>query len=92
MDNFLPITTIAILVAVVLLLVIILRKIPKPDASSSLSPRLDVIERAQERTERAVREEVAQTRDELWNYGTVFTMLSYFGEKRGHYLRGNSRI
>src|SRR5439155_944535 len=42
----------------------LLRKASQADASV-LAPRLDAFEKAQERTERAVREEVAQSRDEL---------------------------
>ena len=55
--------TLALLVAVVALLLILLKKASQADPSV-LAPRLDAFEKAQERTERAVREEVAQSRDE----------------------------
>jgi DNA recombination protein RmuC len=54
----------ALLVAVVIVLLMLLRKSSKAD-SPVLASRLDTFEKAQERTERAVREEVAQNRDEL---------------------------
>jgi len=54
----------ALLVTVAIVLLMLLRKSSQAD-TSVLSPRLDAFEKAQERTERAVREEVAQSRDEL---------------------------
>jgi len=62
-DVLLIVTLILLGVAVVLLLTL-LRKSSQADVSI-LGPRLDAFEKAQERTERAVREEVAQSRDEL---------------------------
>ena len=53
-----------LLVGVIIILLILLQKTSQNNASV-LVPRLDAFEKAQERTERAVREEVAQTRDEL---------------------------
>jgi DNA recombination protein RmuC len=53
---------VVLLIAVVVLLLMLLRKAPQVDV---LASRLDAFEKAQERTERAVREEVAQSRDEL---------------------------
>lgn len=55
---------IALLLAVVALLLVLLRKSSQADASI-LSSRLDAFEKAQERTEHTVREEVAQNREEL---------------------------
>jgi DNA recombination protein RmuC len=55
---------IVLLVAVLVLLVLLLRK-SSHDSSSVLGARLDVFEKAQERTERVIREEVAQSREEL---------------------------
>jgi len=54
----------ALLVTVAIVLLMLLRKSSQAD-TSVLAPRLDAFEKAQERTERAVREEVAQSRDEL---------------------------
>src|ERR1017187_10562067 len=59
-----PIVTIVLLVVVVVLLLALLMKTSKI-GSPVLDSRLDAFEKAQERTERAVREEVAQSRDEL---------------------------
>ena len=63
MTDILLIVALALLVAVVALLFVLLRKASAADASV-LAPRLDAFEKAQERTERAVREEVARSRDE----------------------------
>jgi DNA recombination protein RmuC len=54
----------ALLVTVVIVLLMLLRKSSQADPAV-LTPRLDAFDKAQERTERAVREEVAQSRDEL---------------------------
>lgn len=64
MANVLLIVTIVLLIVAVALLLILLKKASRADASV-LAPRLDAFEKAQERTERAVREEMAQSRDEL---------------------------
>jgi DNA recombination protein RmuC len=64
MTDFLPIATLVLLVVSIALLILLLRKAAQTDISV-LVPRLDAFEKAQERTERAVREEVAQSRDEL---------------------------
>ncbi len=64
MTDVLMIANSVLLVFVLIFLVFLLRKTSQND-SSVLAPRLDAFEKAQERTERAVREEVAQTRDEL---------------------------
>jgi DNA recombination protein RmuC len=53
---------VVLLIAAVVLLLVLLRKASRVDV---LASRLDAFEKAQERTERAVREEVAQSRDEL---------------------------
>ena len=63
MTDILLIVTIILIVAAVALLLMLLRKASQAD-TSVLAPRLDAFEKAQERTERAVREEVAQSRDE----------------------------
>ena len=62
--DILLIVNLVLLVAAVALLLMLLRKASQTDASELIS-RLDAFEKAQERTERAVREEVAQSRDEL---------------------------
>jgi len=54
----------ALLVTVAIVLLMLLRK-PSQADTSMLAPRLEAFEKAQERTERVVREEVAQSRDEL---------------------------
>jgi DNA recombination protein RmuC len=58
---------IAALVLLIAIVVILLRlpKMSSQTTASVLAPRLDSVEKTQERTERAVREEVAQSRDEL---------------------------
>ena len=63
MTDILLIVVLALLVTVVALLLVLLRKASAADASV-LAPRLDAFEKAQERTERAVRDEVARSRDE----------------------------
>jgi DNA recombination protein RmuC len=55
---------IVLLVIAVAFLLMLLRKASKAEALA-LGSRLDVFERIQERTERAVREEVSRSRDEL---------------------------
>ncbi|MEI7818118.1 MAG: DNA recombination protein RmuC, partial [Desulfuromonadales bacterium] len=65
MTNILLFVTLAILVIIVTLVVILLKKTSHSDTLSALPSRLDSLEKAQERTERAVREEIAQSRDEL---------------------------
>jgi len=62
MSNTLLILILLLLVAAVALLFILLKKASQSDPS--LLPRLDAIEKAQERSERAVREEVARSREE----------------------------
>lgn len=63
MVDFLQIVTLILSIAAVILLLMLLRKTSRSD-TPLLAPRLDAFEKAQERTERAVREEVAQSRDE----------------------------
>jgi DNA recombination protein RmuC len=60
--DILLIIAVVLLIAAVVLLLMLLRKASQVDV---LASRLDAFEKAQERTERAVREEVAQSRDEL---------------------------
>jgi DNA recombination protein RmuC len=60
--DILLIMAVVLLIAAVVLLLMLLRKASQVDV---LPSRLDAFERAQERTERAVREEVTQSRDEL---------------------------
>jgi DNA recombination protein RmuC len=60
--DILLIVAVVLLIAAAVLLLMLLRKASGVDV---LSSRLDAFEKAQERTERAVREEVAQSRDEL---------------------------
>ncbi|HUL20697.1 MAG TPA: DNA recombination protein RmuC, partial [Thermodesulfobacteriota bacterium] len=62
MTDILLILAAVLLIAVAVLLLMLLRKASTVDG---LASRLDAFEKAQERTERAVREEVAQSRDEL---------------------------
>ncbi|HSB78013.1 MAG TPA: DNA recombination protein RmuC [Candidatus Methylomirabilis sp.] len=54
---------VVLLAAILALALLLLKKVSQGDARA-LTPRLDAFEKAQERTERAVREEVAQTREE----------------------------
>jgi len=60
--DILLIIAVVLLIAAVVLLLMLLRRSSQVDV---LPSRLDAFEKAQERTERAVREEVAQSRDEL---------------------------
>lgn len=64
MTDLLLIVALALLVTALVVLLILLKKSSQTGASM-LAPRLDAFEKAQERTERAVRDEVAQSRDEL---------------------------
>ena len=61
--NILLIVTAVLLVATVALLLMLLKKASQAD-TSTLGSRLDAFEKAQEHAERAVREEVARSRDE----------------------------
>jgi DNA recombination protein RmuC len=61
--NILPMVSLVLMVVAVALLLIVLRKASQ--TASVLALRFDAFEKAQERSERAVREEVAQTRDEM---------------------------
>jgi DNA recombination protein RmuC len=61
--DILLIATLVLLVAVVAILLTLLKKTTQSDPAI-LTSRLNVFEKVQERTERAVREEVAQSRDE----------------------------
>ena len=63
MTNILLIVAIVLLVAIGVLLLILLKKASK-DNSPELTSRLEAFERAQERSERTVREEVTRNRDE----------------------------
>jgi DNA recombination protein RmuC len=65
MTNILLIAVLVCQVAILAFLYILFRKETKPDAALLVASRLDAFEKAQERTERVVREEVAQNRDEL---------------------------
>jgi len=62
--NILLCVVLALLVAVVALLLTILRKSSQTD-SSLISSRLNAFEKTQERTEHAVREEIARSRNEM---------------------------
>ena len=62
MTDILLILAVVLLIAAVVLLFMLFRKASQVDG---LASRLDAFEKAQERTERSVREEVAQSRDEL---------------------------
>ena len=64
MPEIMLIVNLVLLVAVLALLIMLFRKTSGASAPQ-LASRLDAFEKAQERTERAVREEVAQSRDEL---------------------------
>ncbi len=64
MTDILLMAGLFLLVVTVILLVMLLRKVSQRD-DSTLASRLDAFDKAQERTERAVREEVAHSRDEL---------------------------
>ena len=64
MTNILLFMFFVLLSGAVALLIVILRKLYQTD-SSLIASRLNAFEKAQERTEHAVREEVAQSRDEM---------------------------
>lgn len=64
MNDVLLVVIVVLLLVAVALLLKLLRKASQADASV-LASRLDAFDNAQERTERTVREEVAQSRDEL---------------------------
>jgi DNA recombination protein RmuC len=64
MTDILMILTVVLVIVSVLILLILLRKASQADAVNPAA-RLDAIEKAQERTEHAVREEVARSRNEL---------------------------
>ena len=64
MTDFLLIGAVVLLLATVILLLMLLRKASQTSAAG-IASRLESFEKTQERTERAVREEVAQSRDEL---------------------------
>jgi DNA recombination protein RmuC len=64
LNDILLILALVLLIAVAALLLMLLRKASKA-AKLELASRLDVFEKTQERTERAVREEVGHSRDEL---------------------------
>lgn len=64
MTDILLSMTLVLLVVIAALLILLLRKAAQANASE-LAARLDTFEKAQERIERAVREEVAQNREEL---------------------------
>lgn len=64
MTDILLIVALGILAAAVILLLVLLRRASQTDVSP-LASRLDALEKAQERTERILREEAALSRDEL---------------------------
>lgn len=64
MNEILLFVIAGLLIGAVVLLFVILRKVSQSEVSS-IAPRLDAFEKAQERIERVVREEVAQNREEL---------------------------
>ncbi len=65
MADILPLVTVSLLAVAVALLLVLLRK--ASDAGASGTERLDAFEKTLERTERAVREEVVRSRNELGN-------------------------
>lgn len=65
MTDLLLFVALALLVIIVALIVMLLKKSAPTDTASVLLARLDAFEKAQERTERTVREEVVQSRDEF---------------------------
>ncbi|MDD2851233.1 MAG: DNA recombination protein RmuC [Desulfuromonadaceae bacterium] len=64
MTDILMFVAVTLLVITITLVVVLLKRSAQTD-SSPLVLRLDAIEKAQERTERIVREEIARSRDEL---------------------------
>ncbi len=64
MTNILLCAVLALLAAVVVLIAMLLKRASQPDITSVLPSRLDTLEKAQERMERIVREELALGRDE----------------------------
>ncbi len=64
MTDVLLIGAIILLVAIVVLLFILLKKVSQDNKPSEIPARLEAFERAQERSERTLREEVTRNRDE----------------------------
>lgn len=69
MTEILLIVTVVLQATTVALLLLLLRKTTPSAAAATLDARLDLFEKAQERTERVIREEVALNRDELGKTG-----------------------
>jgi len=67
--EILLIVTVVLQATTVALLLLLLRKTTPSAAAATLDARLDLFEKAQERTERVIREEVALNRDELGKTG-----------------------
>ena len=68
MTEGLAITAIVLLIGVAVMLVLLLRRSTRTDLSPVVS-RLDLMEKAQERTERGVKEEIARNRQESADHG-----------------------
>jgi len=79
--DILLIVILVMIVAAVALLFMFLRKALQHDPSV-LPSRLDAFEKAQERTERAVKEEVAQSREELGKAAREQRTASVYREKK----------
>lgn len=69
MTDILLFLALALLVIIAVLVVMLLKKSAPVDSAAVISARLDSFEKAQERTERVVREEIAQSRDESGKAG-----------------------
>ena len=65
MINVMLMVIIVLLLMAVTLLLVIFKKVSSPAEASIIASRLDALEKAQERSERAVRDEVARSREEL---------------------------
>lgn len=84
MTDILIIVILVLIIASLAILIMILRKTSCSEVAA-LTPRLDAFGKAQERTERTVREEVAQNRDELGKAareqrGELADALKLFGD------------
>lgn len=69
MTDILLLLALALLLVIAVLVVMLLKKTAPADSAAVIPARLDSFEKAQERTERVVREEIAQSRDESGKAG-----------------------
>lgn len=69
MTDMLLFLTLTMLLIIIVLVVMLLKKTGSTDTAAVISSRFDSFEKGQERTERLVREEIAQSRDESGKAG-----------------------